>query len=64
MMRKQKLLGCINKVYALVEGRGSSESVWKPMSQNRWTVGVRSKRTYGNLLHIGGQWVAGKNVLS
>ena len=33
------------------------------MSHNRWTVGVRSKRTYRNLLHIGGQWVAGQKVL-
>ena len=27
-----------------------SPSVWKPMSYNRWTVGVRSKRTYVSFL--------------
>ena len=39
-------------------------SVWKPMSHNRWTVGVRSKHTYRSLSHIGGQWASGQNVLT
>ena len=33
------------------------------ISHNRWSVGVMSKRTYGNLWHIDGQWVSGQNVL-
>ena len=50
MVRKQKLLGRIDKLRTLVKGwgRGSSKNVWKPMS-HRWTVGVRSKRTYFSL---------------
>ena len=50
MVRKQKLLGRIDKVRTLVEGwgTGSSENAWKLMS-HRWTVGVRSKRTYFSL---------------
>ena len=57
-VRKQKLLARIDKVRALAEvGRGSSKSVWKPMS-HRWTAGVSSKCTYGNICHIGGQWVS------
>ena len=68
MMRKQKLLGYIDKVSTLVEGReGLIKKIrlylWKPISHNRWTVGLMSKRTYGNLWHIDGQWVSGQNVL-
>ena len=67
MVRKQKLLGCIDKVHTLVEQRDGfikkrievyvtyvdsgglvKTYVWKPMS-HRWTVGVRSKRTYVSL---------------
>ena len=50
MLRKQKLLGCTDEVRTLVEGwgRDSSKNLWKPMS-HRWTVGVRSKRTYVSL---------------
>ena len=54
MMTKQKLLGYIDKVRTLVEGReGLIKKIrlylWKPISQIRWAVGVLSKRTYGNL---------------
>ena len=44
VVRKQKLLGRIDKLGTLAErlGRGSS----KNRMSRRWTVGVRSKRTY------------------
>ena len=46
--------GYIDKVPTLVEGReGLIKKIrlylWKPISHNRWTVGLMSKRTYGNL---------------
>ena len=40
---------------------GSLKSVWKSMS-HRWTVVDWLKRTYGNLCHIGGQWVSGQSA--
>ena len=58
-MRKQKLLGYSSK--GLI--KKIRLYLWKSISHNRWTVGVMSKRTYGNLWHIDGQWVSGQNVL-
>ena len=54
MVRKQKLLGSIDKVRPLLEGR---EGLIKK-------IGVMSKRTYGNLRHIDEPWVSGQNVLT
>ena len=40
---------------------GSLKNVWKSMSHRR-TVVDWLKRTYGNLCHIGGQWVSGQSA--
>ena len=40
---------------------GSLKNVWKSMSHT-WTVVDWLKRTYGNLCHIGGQWVSGQSA--
>ena len=50
--------------YSCRRGEGTYQKAFGNLSHNRWTVGVRSKRTYGNLCHIGGQWVSGENLLT